>query len=85
MGIEIRCIRNKPVKVFNPDGTLLCETDNELQFNDILIQIMEQRLTGYYIKFKGKRRNIEPSGTVKHPPSGFFDIMNEQLRKLTGF
>lgn len=57
--IKIRCIRNKPVKIFNPDGTLLCETDNELQFNDIRIQIKDQESEGYYLEFEGEISNID--------------------------
>lgn len=37
LSIIVQDIRNPPVKVFNPDNTLLCETDNELIFNDIRI------------------------------------------------
>lgn len=82
--IEIRCIRNKPVKIFNPDGTLLCETDNDLQFNDIRIQIKDQKLEGYYLEFEGERSNIDSDGGVCNWMKGLFSTSTDQLNYLFG-
>lgn len=83
--IEIRCIRNKPVRIFNPDGSLLCETDNLLQFNDIRIQIKDQKLEGYYLEFEGEKSIIDSNGGICNWMKGLFAIAADQLNDLYDF
>lgn len=80
--VTVHNIQNKPVKVYTPSDELLVETDNELVFTDIRLQIGEQRLEGYYIVFEGKKVDIEPDGSIKKWPNGLFDIAITQMAKL---
>lgn len=84
MAIIVKEIKNDPVRFFNPDGTLLCETNNELVFNDIRIQIKDQQLSGYYIVFKCKKHLIDIDGQFEIWPGGLFDISTKQLNYLLG-
>ncbi|WP_291599148.1 hypothetical protein [Bacteroides sp.] len=82
--IIVKEIKNPPVKIFTPDNSLLCETENDLIFNDIRIQIMDKKLSGYYIEFNGERTDIKPDGTLDVWPKGLFDISVTQLNYLFG-
>lgn len=82
--IIVRDIKNPPVKIFSPDNSLLCETENDLVFNDIRIQIMDKKLSGYYIEFNGERTDIKPDGTLDIWPKELFDISTNQLNYLFG-
>jgi len=84
MAIILRDIQNPPVKIFNPDGALLCETNNDLIFNDIRIQIKDQQLSGYYLEFQGKKCGINRHGELDYWPQGLFDISTNQLNYLFG-
>lgn len=82
MAIVIRDIQNPSVKIYNPDGTLLCDTNNELVFNDIRIQIKDQKLTGYYLIFEGNKCEINNDGELVKWPKGLFSIGTNQLNYL---
>lgn len=84
MAIIIRNLQNPPVKIYNPDGTLLCETNNELIFNDIRIQIKNQRLNGYYLVFEDKKYEINSDGELMNWPKNLFSIGTDQLNYLFG-
>lgn len=79
MKVIARNIKDYPVKIFNPDGTLLCETDNILVFYDIRIQIKKHKLEGYYLEFNGEIINIDKEGDPEQWPNGLFDISDKQL------
>lgn len=49
-GITVRDLHEKPVTIFNPDGSILVVTDNELTILDICVQIKEKKLEGYTIQ-----------------------------------
>lgn len=84
MAITIKNLQNPPVKIYNPDGTQLCETDNELIFNDIRIQIKDQKLSGYYLIFEGSKCEINNDGELAEWPKGLFTISTDQLNYLFG-
>lgn len=84
MAIVIKEIQTPSVKIYNPDGTLLCETNNELVFNDIRIQIKDQKLNGYYLIFEGNKCDIDNDGQVIKWPRGLFSISTDQLNYLFG-
>lgn len=77
-------IQNPTVKIFNPNGTLLCETNNELVFNDIRIQIKDQKLSGYYIEINDEKSKIENDGMLTDWPRDLFTILTTQLNYLLG-
>lgn len=83
--VVIKNIKDKYCEVFKPNGEMLVRTNDMLIFTDILVQIHEKSLEGYYIKFEGKTFPILKSGRVKPAPSGLFSTYGEQLRKLCGF
>jgi hypothetical protein len=84
MAIIVRDIKDKEMTIYNPDGTILVITHNILCVHDILIQIKEQKLSGYTIQLEGcdYKREITDYGHIKQ---GLPDVYNEQLRKLMGF
>lgn len=83
MAIIVRDIQDKEMTIYNPDGTILVITHNILCVNDILIQIKDQKLSGYTIKIEsGDKQEITDYGRIKQ---GFPDVYSEQLRELMGF
>ena len=84
MAIVVRDIQDKEMTIYNPDGSILVVTHNMLCVNDILIQIKEQKLSGYTIQLEGVdyKQEITDYGRIKQ---GLPDVYNEQLRELMGF
>ena len=84
MAIIVRDIQDKEMTIYNPDGTILVITHNILCVNDILIQIKDQKLSGYTIQLEGidYKQEITDYGRIKQ---GFPDVYSEQLRELMGF
>lgn len=79
-------ISNDEVEVYKPNGELLIKTDSELMFDDIRVQIAEKHLSGYYIIFKGEKREIKQNGYVEFP-KGLFNkslILLSTLIRLRG-
>ena len=72
-------------ELFHPDGTKIGTITSNLQVNDICIQIMKQKLEGYYFMFEGKKVVIENDGRIYNAPFGFYNKHSEQLRELLGF
>ena len=84
MAIIVRDIQDKEMTIYNPDGTILVITHNILCVNDILIQIKEQKLSGYTIQLEGRdyKQEITHYGRIKQD---FPHIYDDQLRSLMGF
>lgn len=84
MAIIVRDIQDKEMTVYNPDGSILVVTHNILCVNDILLQIREQKLSGYMVQIEG--RNYKQEITSKgHIKQDFPHIYADQLRTLMGF
>lgn len=73
-------IKPPTVEVFGPSG-IDFGTFNEYEFNDFRIQIMRQKLKGYYAKYNGESFPINPDGSLQVWPKNF-DLMQEQLCEL---
>ena len=56
--------------------------ENILQFLDVRVQIMEQKLHNYYIKIGNEEYEIDSNGRVINYPKGLFDTMDKSLDKL---
>ena len=56
--------------------------DNILTLNDVLIQIKQNKLTGYYFMFDGKKIAVDSDGRVENRVRGFFTTLGDQLREL---
>lgn len=73
--------------LYNPDGELLFTINSNLKLNDVRIQIKEQKLEGYYLKYKKDegdlyKISINPNGQLSSWPEGFYDLFDKQLDKL---
>jgi hypothetical protein len=76
------CPKNPPAKFFEPDGTLITETDDERIFYYIRGCIRKGQLTGYYIEFNGERISLDRNGTPSKYPNGMFDVNTLLLLEL---
>lgn len=77
-----KCPKNPPAKFFEPDGTLIAETDDERIFYYIRGCIRKEQLTGYYIEFNGERVGIDRNGELSHYPKGMFEVITDLLLEL---
>lgn len=71
--IKAREIKDKTVTIYNPDGSVLCVTDNLLVFTDIRLQIKMHNASGYKVELDGKMHEIKPNGRINPYPAGLFD------------
>lgn len=79
--IKIKCIREEPCFLFTR-GILLGKIESYLSLNDIRLQIVEKKLEGYYIVFRGEKIHINKSGSLEKWPKGLFDTLDKQLMQL---
>lgn len=63
------------VKVFNPDGTLLVETDNDNLVSSIRCQIKEKKLSGFYLTFTAEDKT---EARIEIGPDGLFQKSTNQ-------
>ncbi len=84
MGIIVRDVQEKEMTIYNPDGTILVVTHNMLCVNDILLQIREQKLSGYTFQLEDRdyKQEITDHGHIKQ---GLPDVYSEQIKALMGF
>ena len=77
-----QCPAAKHVKIFEPDGSLLTETNDYVTYLWICTQIKEKQLRGYYIEFDGMKISIDPRGTEQYLPKGMMDLPTNLLLEL---
>lgn len=77
-----KCPKNLPAKFFEPDGTLITETDDERIFYYIRCCIKENQLKGYYIECNGEHISIDRNGNLSNYPEGMFDVNTKLLLEL---
>lgn len=63
--IKINRIIPQRVCLFNPDNKLMGLV-NEFEFNDIRIQIKENKISGYYITYKKEKLFITDKGQLNN-------------------
>ena len=80
--VVARDIKNEYCSIYKPNDELLVCTNNQLVYTDILAQIKEKQVYGYYVKFLGKKIPIDKNGTLKEYPDGLFDKYTELIAKL---
>ncbi len=78
--IVIKRIREPRTQLFCSAGNIT----NQLQLNDVRLQIKEQQLEGYYIKYKDITIRINKYGELSEWPAGFYDKATKQLNELFG-
>lgn len=80
--VRINKIEDVSVELYSPDNKLIGTIENILQFLDVRVQIMEQKLDNYYIKIGNEEYEIDSNGRVINYPKGLFDTMDKFLDKL---
>lgn len=80
--IEIIKIEESKCELYDSEDNLIGVIDNELTFNDVRAQIKEQQLEGYYIVYKGVRKDIDKDGRIAVWEEGFFDAFQKILFRL---
>ena len=84
MTIKINDIKETTATLIDPQGVIIGKITSQLQLDDIRIQIKEQQVSGYTIKWTTYIIEISKDGHLDEWPFGFFDIMDIQLEKLIG-
>jgi hypothetical protein len=82
MKLTIKTIIPETVSLWHDDYGFIGNA-NEYEFNSFRIDIMENELEGYYVLKNKTRHYINKNGTLSH--WSFFNLMEEQLEKLTGW
>lgn len=67
-----------PVELFAPNGESLGVFDNEIQWLDVRLQIVQQRADGYYVMYNGQRIDMDTNGNLSDFPVG---ILGEKSRR----
>lgn len=78
-------IQEDHVPLYNSEGKLVGIIKNELAFNDVRIQIGENKLRGYYIVYKGQVCRIGVNGDLDPWPNNLYNTYLDQLSKILGF
>ncbi len=79
--IKVNRIIPQTVEAFDPDGNSLGFL-NEYEFNDLRVQIKQEKAEGYYMVFNDKRNYIDVNGRLKDWEVGFYDMIENQLIEL---
>lgn len=78
-------IKEDRVSLYNPEGKLIGIIKNELAFNDVRIQIIENKLKGYYIVHKDQKCQIGIDGELDPWPDNLYRTNIDQLLKILQF
>jgi len=81
MSIKVNKIVPQTIEHFDPNGNSLGFL-NEHENLDLRIQISENNIEGYSLKFNDKIVYINAKGQINNWPSGLYDITMEQFAKL---
>jgi hypothetical protein len=73
-------IEPQTVEVWNKDGFFA--RVNQYEFNDIRIQIKNNKVEEFYIFFDNQKFYINKDGRVANWPIGLFDLFADQLTEL---
>jgi predicted ATPase len=82
MSIKINRIKETTAKLYDPEDVYVGTIKSVLQLNDVRIQIMGQKLSGYYIIWKDDKLEVTKDGRMEYWPKGFFDTFDYQLTAL---
>lgn len=75
-------IEEDHVPLYSPEGSLIGIIENGLAFNDVRIQIIENKLSGYYIMYKGQKCLIGTNGELETWPNDLYTTYTDQLLKM---
>lgn len=79
--VHINRITPQTVEAFTPKGRSMGFV-NEYEFNDLRVQIAENKLEGYYIMYNDIKHPIDKNGRIENWSQGLFDLFEIQLSKL---
>lgn len=77
-------IKEDHVPLYSPEDKLIGIIENELAFNDVRIQIIKNKLSGYYITYKGQKYLIGTNGELDTWPDDLYTTYTDQLSKILG-
>ena len=78
MVIKVNKIIPQTIPAYNPSGEFLGEL-NYFEFNDLRIQIKNEKVSGYYMIYNEQKIPIRSDGVVTYWPAGFFSLWDEQM------
>ena len=71
------------IKLYDPDGNYLGMTNNELEFNDFRLQIIEENKEGYYFIKDHKKVFIKATGRIENGNDNYpFNLYTNQLARI---
>lgn len=79
--VHINRITPQTVEVFTPKGRSMGFV-NEYEFNDLRVQIAENKLEGYYVMYNNIKHPIDKNGRIEDWSQGLFDLFETQLSNL---
>ena len=79
--VKIKRITPQTVHLCNKNDNHL-GTVNQYEFLDVLVQIKEKQLSGYYIVYNKEKIRIDRNGTLEYYPAGLFDLLSYYYSKL---
>lgn len=79
--IKIKSI-SEPIVELYFKNELIGEIKSILSFCDVLVQIKEEGVYGYKVKYNGVMINIDKNGVLEEYPKGLYDQMTDLLIKL---
>lgn len=68
--------------LFAPDGKYIGEIKNEFQLYDVQIQIVKEKVKGYYIVWKEHKLTFDEKGQLDKWPEGYYDRMQNAFAEL---
>jgi len=72
----------EPISLIVLNNETIGEIHGLLEFNDVCIQIKEQKLSGYSIVYENNEFPIDSSGRVLTKGFRPYPLLGQQLRKL---
>jgi predicted ATPase len=84
MKVVINHITETTCELHHETDGFIGEIKNVVTLNDIRIQILTNKLSGYFCMFEGHKIEISPRGKITNWVKGFFDLCEEQLDIILG-
>ena len=76
------CPHNDFVKMYDGNGDLICETEEDLVFEYVRAQIAKNRIEGCYLEFRGEKYELTKVANLHYKqewPKDLFDLLNHYL------
>lgn len=80
--IHIMRLTPERVDLYGPDDNMMGTLFNEYELNHVRIQVVKNKLEGYYIKWKEYKINILLDGELSEWPDGLYDMNEKQFVEL---